>query len=99
MKVTVIGLGLIGGSIARDIKAQINVSVFGVDNNRLHQEIAINRSLVNEIVSLEEGIVRGDVIIMAVPVDVIEKTLPDVLNKIDSSKLPLLTLICNFAKF
>lgn len=87
MKVTVIGLGLIGGSIARDLKSQINISVFGVDNNRLHQEIAMNRSLVNEMVSLEEGIIIADVIIIAVPVDVIEKILPEVLNKIEVSQV------------
>ena len=41
MKVGVVGLGLIGGSIARDLKAQINVTVIGVDQNQHHADKAI----------------------------------------------------------
>ena len=33
MNVSVVGLGLIGGSLARDLRAQINVNVYGVDSN------------------------------------------------------------------
>ena len=36
MKVAIVGLGLIGGSMARDLKAQINLDVYGVDHNESH---------------------------------------------------------------
>ncbi|MBK8624837.1 MAG: hypothetical protein IPN86_04495 [Saprospiraceae bacterium] len=36
INITVIGLGLIGGSIAKDLKSQLNVKVVGVDASQAH---------------------------------------------------------------
>ncbi len=82
MKIAVVGLGLIGGSIAKDLKAQINVKVTGVDNNTDHCNKALELGLVHKISSLGDVILDQDVIIIATPVDVIEGLLPQVLDVI-----------------
>ncbi|MEM9545101.1 MAG: prephenate dehydrogenase [Bacteroidota bacterium] len=82
MKVAVVGLGLIGGSIARDLKAQINVIVSGVDNNDAHAQRARELGLVHKMASLGDATLDSDVIIVATPVDVIERLLPQLLDSI-----------------
>lgn len=82
MKVGVVGLGLIGGSIARDLKAQINVTVYGVDQEEDHCKKAIELGLVHEIASIGDVTLDADVIIIATPVDVIEMLLPQILDTI-----------------
>lgn len=83
MKITVIGLGLIGGSIAKDLKSQLNVKVYGVDASESHQKLAFDHGLVHEIVKLEEGLKVADIVILAIPVDKIEGILPNILDQID----------------
>lgn len=83
MNVTIIGLGLIGGSIAKDLRTQLCVSVYGVDASTEHQDQAIRLGLVQSCVSLKEGIRQADVVILATPVDVIEDLLPQVLDITD----------------
>ena len=82
MKITVIGLGLIGGSIAKDLKSQLNVKVYGVDSSESHQKLALDHGLVHEIVSLDEGLKLADIVILAIPVDKIEGILPNILDQI-----------------
>ncbi|MFT4533157.1 MAG: prephenate dehydrogenase [Saprospiraceae bacterium] len=80
MRIGVVGLGLIGGSIAKDLKAQINVDVTGVDNNADHCKAALELGLVHRISSIGEVALDLDVIILATPVDIIESLLPQILN-------------------
>lgn len=87
--VTVIGLGLIGGSIAIDLKHQLNVKVLGVDNNSAHQAEAKDLGLVHEVVSLEEGQAQADIIIIAVPVDAAESVLANVLDNVGTHQVVL----------
>lgn len=82
MRIAVVGLGLIGGSIAKDLKAQINIDVTGVDNNADHCQMALDLGLVHRISSIGEVVLDLDVIILATPVDVIESLLPQILNVI-----------------
>ena len=82
MKVAVVGLGLIGGSIAKDLKAQINVHVYGVDSNESHRTKALELDLVHGIASIGDVTLDSDVIILATPVDVIEQLLPQILETI-----------------
>ena len=84
MRLTVIGIGLIGGSIAMTLKQKGFVEhVIGVDNNPLHQDQALQLGIVDEIMSLEEAIVQSDLIVIATPVNIAEKLLPTILNLID----------------
>lgn len=86
MKIAVVGLGLIGGSMARDLSSQINVNVIGVDENKLHAEKAVHLKLVSEMVSLDDAIGQSNVIILATPVHIIEDLLPMVLDRINTQQ-------------
>jgi prephenate dehydrogenase len=82
MKIGIIGLGLIGGSFAKDLRSQINVTVFGADLSAEHCELAMSLGLVDEILSVDNLIVKSDIIIIAVPVDKLEMLIPEVLSKL-----------------
>jgi len=86
MKVTIIGLGLIGGSIALDLrKTGFATTLIGVDNKPDHAAKALELGLVDKIATLEEGVKQTDIVIVAIPVDKIEAVLSRVLDLIDSS--------------
>lgn len=87
MKVGVIGLGLIGGSIAWDLRSQLMVHVTGYDISASHQEQALNRSLVDQIKDLETLVYESDVIILAIPVHHIASLLPGLLDKIRDGQI------------
>ncbi len=75
LHVGIIGVGLMGGSLALSLKKLPFVQkVFGHDHNKKHQEDAIKLNLVDEMVDFE-GIKQCDVIFLAIPVDGIIKTL------------------------
>ena len=84
MRLTVIGIGLIGGSIAMTLKQKGFVDyVIGVDNNPLHQDQALQLGIVDEMMSLEEAIVSADLVVIATPVNIAEKLLSTILDLID----------------
>jgi prephenate dehydrogenase len=84
MRLTVIGIGLIGGSMAMTLKQKGFVDhVIGVDNNPLHQEQALQLGIVDEMMSLEDAIVSSDLIVIATPVNIAEILLPTILDSID----------------
>ena len=83
MKVTIVGLGLIGGSIAIDLRAKaFATEIFGVDNNAAHVKQAKSRGLCDDILPLIKAVKNADLVILAIPVDAILKTLPEVLDLI-----------------
>jgi len=75
MNIAIIGLGLMGGSLALSLKKLDFVkSVLGSDHNKQHQEEAIKLNLVDALVSFKE-IKKCDVIILAIPVNGVIATL------------------------
>lgn len=84
MRLTVIGIGLIGGSMALTLKQKGFVDyVIGVDNDELHQTQALELGIVDEIMTLEEAIASSDLIAITTPVNIAEFLLPTILEKID----------------
>ncbi len=81
MNICIAGLGLIGGSMATDLKKRgFARHITGVDSNARHCEIALKKGLVDDIAGLQEGVKRADLIILATPIDVIQQLLPEVLD-------------------
>ena len=81
MNLGVIGLGLIGGSIAIDLRKRgFAEKVLGVENDKLNAEAALKIGLADEIVDLEACVVASDVIVIAIPVGTAVKLLPSVLD-------------------
>ena len=69
MNVGIVGLGLMGGSLALDLKDLDFINkIVGYDRNPNHKKEALELNLVDEIVNFEE-IKRCDVIFLAIPVE------------------------------
>jgi prephenate dehydrogenase len=82
--IAVIGLGLIGGSLAIRLREKgLAGQILGVDASETHAALAIERGLVDRIATLEEAIEAADVIALATPVDVLRALLPRVLDRVD----------------
>lgn len=83
MKISIIGVGLIGGSIALKLK-QKNVTdfIYGIDNNNKNIEDALQLNIISEKADFKTGVEAADLIIIAVPVDSAVKIMPEVLDLI-----------------
>ena len=82
-KITIVGVGLIGGSLALQLhEKKISSRLIGVETNEFHAQQALELELVDEILPLDDAIQHSDVIILAIPVDSMVTLLPEVLNKI-----------------
>jgi len=83
-RITIVGVGLIGGSLALQLhEKKISSRLIGVETNEFHAQKALELELVDEILALDDAIQHSDVIILAIPVDSMVTLLPEVLNKID----------------
>ena len=75
MKIGIIGLGLIGGSLGLCMKkSKIISSVSGYDISRENEKEALELGLVHEIISIDEMKQKCDVIFLAIPVEAIIAT-------------------------
>jgi prephenate dehydrogenase len=84
MTITIIGTGLIGGSMAIALKEKgIAGHVIGVEANATHRQRALDLQLVNEVAELDDAVKRSDVVIVSVPVNISEELLPQVLDNAD----------------
>jgi len=83
MKLTVIGLGLIGGSMAKDLrKAGFAHEITGVDASQENAQEALQLGIIDRIDSLETAVAKADMVIIAIPVDKVLNTLTKVLDLI-----------------
>ena len=83
MKLTVIGLGLIGGSMAIDLrKAGFTHEITGVDANPDNAQEALWLGIIDRIDTLENAVTKADMVIIAIPVDKVLQTLTQVLDLI-----------------
>ena len=87
-KVAIIGLGLIGGSLAKSLRSKSLFNHFiGVDSKQEHTSRALELGLVDEVMDLESAISNSDFVILAVPVNVAETMASDILDKIGGQTL------------
>lgn len=86
MIIGIIGLGLIGGSMAIDLKRRGFAStVLGVEEDPVHAEAAKKMGLADELVSYEDCIARSGIIVVAVPVGTAAKMVCDILDRFRQS--------------
>lgn len=83
MNVFIIGIGLIGGSLAKDIKRNRSDSkIYGIDVNEGHLDEALSLSLIDEKADYSQ-LHQADFVIVGIPVDVMVQELPKILDSID----------------
>jgi len=83
MQVAIIGVGLIGGSLAIGLKESGFASrVVGVDNSSENLDKAVRRRLIEVGLTLEEAVESSDLIIVSTPVDTLITLLPAILNRV-----------------
>ncbi|MBO6221597.1 MAG: prephenate dehydrogenase/arogenate dehydrogenase family protein, partial [Bacteroidales bacterium] len=81
MVVGIIGLGLIGGSMAIDLKRRgFADRILGVENELVNAEAALRMGLCDEIVPFGDCVRKADIVVIAVPVGTAVKMLPEVLD-------------------
>jgi prephenate dehydrogenase len=84
MTVTIVGVGLIGGSFGLALKdKQLASHIIGVDNNAGHLSTALKLGLIDEGCSLNEAVSKSSLVVLAVPVDAMMSLLPMVLDMSD----------------
>ncbi len=82
MKIGIVGLGLMGGSLALTLRKLSFVSnIYGLDHNTEHQKEALRLNLVEKLVDFEE-LCTLDVIVLAIPVNGVINTLQSLEGKI-----------------
>lgn len=80
-QVVIIGLGLIGGSLARDLKNSGDYRIVGMDENEQHCQQALSLGLIDEVVTLD-WVKKADWVIIAVPVNYLPSIAVAVLDRI-----------------
>ena len=80
-KIGIIGLGLIGGSMAIDLRRKGFASqILGVENDPVNASAAERIGLVDSVISLEDCVKESDVVIVSVPVGAAIRIVPQVLD-------------------
>jgi len=102
MIVTIIGTGLIGGSLALALKQTgIATKIFGVDSNAINLQRAVDLNLVDKQTNLDEAVKVSDLVVLSVPVDnaeaIIKKIMPKVNRQVIMDVGSTKKLICHVA--
>lgn len=85
-KIAVIGLGLIGGSLALELKKTSWATIYGIDKNPEHLQKALDLGIIYKKSNID--IVKDmDVVIIAVPVNIAPKIAIQVLDRINENTL------------
>jgi len=88
MTILIIGLGLIGGSLALALREHgVASELLGVENSEKHATEARELGLVDRIVTLDEGIPQADLIVLATPADVLPLLAVKILNRINDRQI------------
>jgi len=89
MNVFIIGVGLIGGSMAKDIKNfDPEAKIYGIDSNETHLEEALSLGLIDNSATYQDLSI-ADVVIVSIPVDVMVSVLPKVLDVVNDDAVVL----------
>ncbi|MGA9239858.1 prephenate dehydrogenase/arogenate dehydrogenase family protein, partial [Robiginitalea sp.] len=89
MKAVIIGVGLIGGSFARDLRNAVpGVEIAGADHNETHLDMAVTLGLVDR--AMEDGDLEvADLVLLSIPVNSLLNELPRVLDAVGEHTLVL----------
>ncbi|GJN61113.1 prephenate dehydrogenase [Elizabethkingia anophelis] len=87
MNISIIGTGLIGGSMALKLKQKgIASKIIGIDKNEEHLKEAKSLGIIDDYMPFEEGVKSADLIIVAIPVDAARIILPSILDLLNDQQ-------------
>lgn len=108
MIATIVGTGLIGGSLAISLKEKgVANWIIGVDQNQSNLEKAKELQIIDEGASIQDAMQHSQLIILAIPVDAVLKILPSVMDNagpdhvimdVGSTKEKILELVAGHSK-
>lgn len=88
MKTSIIGLGLIGGSMALSLKDKgLSDYIMGIEHSEKSARRALELGLVDAIVTMDEALQKSDLIILATPVDTLPILATKILNRIGPDQI------------
>lgn len=88
--IAIIGVGLIGGSMAISLKERGFAShIIGVEKNEGNLTKALGLGLIDEQTNLDDAIEKADIIIVAVPMNAFRTLLPAILDKVTKDQVVL----------
>ncbi len=86
-KIHIIGTGLIGGSMAKDIKSLYpNAKIFGIDSNSNHIKTALEIGIIDEEATIE-NLSNSDLTIIAIPIDSTISMVSEILDNVGDDTL------------
>ncbi|TYB78258.1 prephenate dehydrogenase [Bizionia myxarmorum] len=83
----IIGVGLIGGSIAKDIRhLNPDLIIYGIDSNNAHLDEALTLKIIDAKATFTD-LKNADAVIIAIPVDATVSILPNILDLVNEDTL------------
>lgn len=83
MTISIIGIGLLGGSFALAVREKYPKATFiGVDASAVHGQLALAKGIVDTILPLDEALAQSTLVVLATPVNTILSLLPPVLDQL-----------------
>jgi prephenate dehydrogenase len=87
MTITIIGIGLIGGSLAMALRKNGFGDHFtGVDNNEIHRSDAMWLGIVDEVLPMRDAICKSDIVVLSIPVNAARNMIVEILDVLEASK-------------
>ncbi|WP_278551110.1 prephenate dehydrogenase [Elizabethkingia bruuniana] len=87
MNISIIGTGLIGGSMALKLKQKgLASKIIGIDKNEEHLKEAKSLGIIDDYLPFDEGVKSADLIIVAIPVDAARIILPNILDLLNDKQ-------------
>lgn len=81
MNISIIGIGLLGGSFALAVREKYPKARFiGVDASAVHGQLALAKGIIDEVMPLAQAVSVSDLVVLATPVNTILTLLPAVLD-------------------
>ena len=81
MTISIVGIGLLGGSFALAIREKYpKMHFIGVDLSPVNAQLALAKGIVDEVLPLPEAVANSTLVVMATPVNTIIDLLPTVLD-------------------
>ena len=99
MRIAIVGLGLIGGSFCKAIKAFTEHHVIGTDKDDMTLDLAISMEAIDEVIPVDrmDLLSRGDIVIVAIPP---HETVDFILKNINNfRKGAIVTDVCGVKAF